>query len=538
MNLSYKNLKEYLEAKGGMSISPKADHLMDLKDLYHNMIEVRDQPAPETGSGHNAGTTCPSFIKKLYPGPEISFADIHDYAKQLPSETCGSHIDKTCYCVDRTSYPVCECNARTNTCECLSRTASAACECDSRTNSCDCNDRTGAIACQCNSRTNTCNCRTRTSGDQCTCNSRTSPTCPTRTAENSCRCNSRTLACDCQNRTACSCNSNTPTCDCNARTGCDCQSRTAPCDCQSRTALATCTCNSRNTSTSTRRDDFVREFYGWSIRLRIDRTTRPSHGNHLIRARMYLERISTNWNINKNVTETHRIRIDGRDHFFKYNTSMPYQSGSLSYLMEDYSTTSTKTGNISVSGRATMNFTRTSTGTWIGNVTASGTISLPTIPQNCDCQSRTSRAACTCNRDGNVCTCNNRTTPVCSSRTGSCGTVLNACSCNSRTPCDCHTRTAVSACQCNARTGCDCQSRSSSAACECDARTGPCDCHSRTSASVCECDARHTPLCPSREAVPSCDCNARNSPLCPSRTSEPKCPCDGRCACNFEQRFE
>ena len=544
MNLSYKNLKDYLESKGGITITPNANHLNDLKNLYNNMNEVRGEAPPGNNPGHNQGTTCPSFIKKLYPGPDLSFGDIYHYAKDLPQEVCGQHIDETCHCVNRTSAEICQCDTRTDSCDCHNRTLQEACECVQRTDTCNCHDRTKIDECTCDSRDDTCTCVSRDGDSPCLCDHRTTPTCLARTGEEQCTCKGRSPSCVCRSRTACNCNSDTPTCECNIKKICDCHTRTAGCSCQSRTSAETCTCQGRTTSTSSSSYEWLQGFglktggeYGYWIRLRTTVTTRPRQQNHAVRMRMSIVRKNLNWDINKRVEETHTINVGSAKRTFKLNPSMPLGTGSLEYHWADETFYVTSTGSINVGCIAAMNF-RHRGSLDVKDVVISKSITLPSIPADCNCNNRTSANTCRCNADGNPCSCNTRETPTCPTRIGSCGTVLNTCTCNVQEQCTCETRTVQSNCECNLRYGCDCESREDQEVCTCNARTGPCDCHNRHGHDECECNARETPLCPNRTSAEPCYCNARETPQCPSRTSEPKCPCDGRCACNFEKRFE
>lgn len=182
MSLSLKELKEQLVSKGGYTITPKYSQLDDLRTLIDNMMAVRNEASPSTGSGYYSGTNCIGHQPII--DFDLSLGDFNSI--DIKGCSCDSVDDRKAYCRSRTYY--CSCNSNTPTCQCNSRTPTS-CTCQNRV-ACDCvwaaPDGTG------------------TSLPTCGCNSRTSE---------SCSCLSRTSSCGSRNSTSCSCNGR---CACNS----------------------------------------------------------------------------------------------------------------------------------------------------------------------------------------------------------------------------------------------------------------------------------------------------------------------------------
>lgn len=278
MGKSLRELKERLMALGGRTIEPNHRDFQDLKTLITDMMSVRNNPPPSSGSGYYSGTVCSTHSD--VGSYALSESDIDDLV--ISGCSCDSVNDRTPYCSSRTT---CLCHSRTSSsCSCHSRTA---CTCDGRTTySCTCYDRT---ACTCNSET-TCTCQNRTSSVACTSRySATNKSCEgqhiTQSSHTSfcsghsydgslhivmrsCTCNTRTTyiqytrdtwpLCTCVYRTAAvTCDALSTDAVCSSRTACqsysyegaDCPNRTSctsyvyeGSNCSSRTA---CSCNSR-----------------------------------------------------------------------------------------------------------------------------------------------------------------------------------------------------------------------------------------------------------------------------------------------------
>lgn len=238
MGLSLKELKEYLVAKQGYTITPNHSQLMDLKLLVDDMMSVRSESSPGTGSGYNSGTKC--IGHQVVTDYKVSLGDI----KSLNIKSCSCHQvnDTTAYCDSRTY--TCSCNSNIPLCDCNLRTGS--CSCNSNTPLCNCNART-AIYCDCQSRwaEGACECDSDHCGDEgCTCDGRQRGcSCRSRTASDICNCYSRTADyCDCQSRIY-SCGTVSPS-------ECTCVSRTSACG--SRDTIS-CTCNGRCACNSEKR---------------------------------------------------------------------------------------------------------------------------------------------------------------------------------------------------------------------------------------------------------------------------------------------
>lgn len=214
MVLSLRELKEYLIAKEGYTINPNHSQLADLKALVNDMMAVRNEAPPSSGSGYYSGTNC--IGHQNISDFKLSLGDIA--AIDIKRCVCNTVDDKTAYCRSRTYY--CSCNSNTPTCTCNSRTP-ASCDCENRTYSCACVTNfeacTGVVVhCPCNYQ----------NSDNCSCN------------------NNATVTCDCRSRTKCGCQAAVGTCSCKSRTpeSCDCQTRTSSCGSRSTTS---CTCNGR-----------------------------------------------------------------------------------------------------------------------------------------------------------------------------------------------------------------------------------------------------------------------------------------------------
>lgn len=208
MGLSLQELKQMLIAKKGYSISPRSDHLQDLKTLLNDMYQARSTP----------GVSCSGHSGSSYSG-QMSLADMKSAGDQLKPCTCDSYNNTSgCNCVSRSGSSACSCYSRTNSCSCYSRSGSSSCDCNSRTG-CSCVSRTEYMSCRCFSRAE-CNCdgfNAAASYEACSCNSRSGCSCQSRSGSSSCSCNSRDSGCSCQSRTgssSCSCNGR---CDCNAQ---------------------------------------------------------------------------------------------------------------------------------------------------------------------------------------------------------------------------------------------------------------------------------------------------------------------------------
>lgn len=224
MTLSLRELKEYLITKGGYTITPSHNQLADLKALVDNMMDIRNEAPPSTGSGHYSGTNC--IGHQAITDYKLSLGDINSL--DIKGCSCNIVYDKTAYCSSRTYH--CSCNNNVPTCTCNGRTATT----------CDCQSRTSEDRCyayfynfgnsDCKTVWSTCG-AVYVSTYPCDCNNRTK-------SETSCPTNSIAAGCGCYSRT------NAPTCDCDSRTPdpCDCQGRTSSCGSRSTTS---CTCNGR-----------------------------------------------------------------------------------------------------------------------------------------------------------------------------------------------------------------------------------------------------------------------------------------------------
>lgn len=200
MTLSLRELKEYLIAKEGYTISPSHSQLADLKALVEDMMNVRSESPPSYGSGYYSGTNC--IGHQNISDFKLSLGDIN--ALDIKGCSCNTVNDKTAYCRSRTY--TCSCNSNIPTCTCNSRTA-VTCDCQDRTSSCrnyfKCEGDYGGTSCFCQDRVSTgCSC----DGYQTTC------TCNSRTPE-PCNCQNRTSSCGSRNTTSCTCNGR---CACNA----------------------------------------------------------------------------------------------------------------------------------------------------------------------------------------------------------------------------------------------------------------------------------------------------------------------------------
>ena len=201
MGLSLRELKEELMAKQGYTITPHHNQLSDLKALVDDMVNVRSQNPPSSGSGSYSGVTCSGHTA---PGEyNLSLGDISN----LDIKGCSCHTvkDTTAYCRSRTY--TCSCNSNTPTCTCNSRTP-VSCDCQNRSSICSCH--AGNVGgCRCQARTTSCECENRIG---CMSNYITSCTCNSRTPE-PCNCQSRTSSCGSRNTTSCTCNGR---CACNS----------------------------------------------------------------------------------------------------------------------------------------------------------------------------------------------------------------------------------------------------------------------------------------------------------------------------------
>lgn len=209
MGLSLKELKEELIAKEGYTITPNHNQLADLKALVDDMMNVRSESPPSSGSGYYSGTTCSGHVH--HSGYKLSLGDIN--ALDIKSCSCNSVKDTTAYCRSRTYY--CSCNSNVPTCDCNVRTGG----------SCSCKSRTSQPTCD--SHFTGCDCQNRgLYGDSCTCDVLEECYCRSRTSQNTCDCNTRTgYTCYCQSRTS-SCGSrDTTSCTCNGRCACNSEKR-------------------------------------------------------------------------------------------------------------------------------------------------------------------------------------------------------------------------------------------------------------------------------------------------------------------------
>ena len=199
MGLSLRELKEQLIAKQGYTITPNHNQLSDLKELVDDMMNVRSESPPSSGSGYYSGTNC---IGHIIPTEyNLSLGDIAD----LDIKGCSCHTvnDTTAYCRSRTYS--CSCNSNTPTCNCNSRTATT-CNCQSRIEMCGSHGPCNSVSdtmCFCKSRTDE-GCWVHGHSPACTCNTRTS---------DPCECVSRTSSCGSRNTTSCTCNGR---CACNS----------------------------------------------------------------------------------------------------------------------------------------------------------------------------------------------------------------------------------------------------------------------------------------------------------------------------------
>lgn len=206
--LSLEELKTHAMSLGGYNITPKANDLQDLKDLLHNMQNLRGL--------------------SLYNG-ELSLGDLKDEFDSLTSCTCDAKAVRDSD-GGKTQEIGCSCD---NRCSCDSLSG---CSCDSR---CTNNSLTDSIeGCICN-RVQVCQCH----GNVCICvpyvfeNGNTAYVygyCPDQTiAGFGCACRLRCLCnvqytCECDNR-----------CSCNTQKGCTCDNR---CTCD---VVDTCACDTR-----------------------------------------------------------------------------------------------------------------------------------------------------------------------------------------------------------------------------------------------------------------------------------------------------
>lgn len=192
MGLSLRELKDYLIEKGGYTITPSHNQLTDLKILVDDMMNVRSENPPSTGSGSYSGTNCIGHT--IQSGYKLSLGDIN--ALDIKGCSCHTVNDTTAYCRSRTYS--CSCNSNAPTCTCNGRTV-ITCDCRVRTAICSCNQRNAMegtcpnvivndtiweeVWCSCDTRTSSpCNCQGRTSS----CGSRSTTSC---TCNGRCACN-------------------------------------------------------------------------------------------------------------------------------------------------------------------------------------------------------------------------------------------------------------------------------------------------------------------------------------------------------------